>query len=69
MNAGWMKEVSLPVDALSKVDSGAVYYDPSQLRDTIKQELTQDKGKKRWGLVRWGESEMSPSLSVSPAIS
>lgn len=69
MKAGWMEEVSLPVDALSKADSGAVYYDPSQPRDTIKQELTQDKGKKRWGLMRGVEREMPPSLLVSPPIS
>lgn len=48
MNAECKEEVwiSIPVDALSKTDSGVVYYDPSQLRDTIKQALTQDKRKK-----------------------
>lgn len=39
VNAGWIEEVwiSIPVDALSKTDSSVVYYDPSQLRDTISQ--------------------------------
>lgn len=45
MNAGWREEVwiSIPIDAPSKADSSVVYYDPEQLRDTIKPARTQNK--------------------------
>ena len=58
--------ISVPVDALSKTDSTVVYYDPSQLRDTITQP-GQDKERKVG--TGAGESEMPRSLSVSQRIS
>lgn len=63
MNTGWIEEVwiSIPHDALSKTDSSVVYYDPSLLRDPIKQALAQDKEKK----VRDWRGEVSLSVSSS----